>query len=62
MAGGLVKVHRDIAKFGGFGETLFVKSHIKLLDKAQHLIYVFIGAIISEEVMDFPPSLDFLSL
>ena len=49
MAGGLVKVHREVAKFGGFKETLFAKSCIKLLDKAQHLIYVSICSIISEE-------------
>ena len=31
MAGGLVKVHRDVVEFGGFGEILFAKSYIKLL-------------------------------
>ena len=49
MVGDLVKVHRDIAKFGGFGETLFVESRIKLLDKAQYFIYVSVCAIIVEE-------------
>ena len=49
MTGGLVKVHRDVAKLRGFGETLFAKGCIKLLDKVQHLIYVSICAIIGEE-------------
>ena len=49
MAGGLVKVHRDITNFGGFKETLFAKSHIKLLNKAQYLIYISIRAIIGKK-------------
>ena len=60
MAGGLVKVHRDIAEFGGFGETLFVESRIKLFDKAQHLIYVSICAIIGEESDGLSSLLEFL--
>ena len=60
MAGNLVKVHRDIAEFGGFGELLFAKSHIKLLDKAQHLIYISICAIIGEESDGLPSLLEIL--
>ena len=55
-----MKVHRDIAKFGGFGEPLFAKSHIKLLDKAQHLIYISICAIIGEESDGISSLLEFL--
>ena len=60
MAGGLVKVHRGIADFGGFGEPLFAKSCIKLLDKAQHLMYVSICAIIGEESDGLSSLLEFL--
>ena len=49
MPRGLMKVHGDIAQLKGLKESLFSKSHIKLLHKAQYLIYVSICAIISEK-------------
>ena len=49
MTSGLMKVHGDIAQLRGLRESLFSKSHIKLLDKAQHLIYISICANISKE-------------
>ena len=49
MTGGLAKIHRDVAKFRGFEETLFAEGRAKLLDKAKHFIHVTICAVISTE-------------
>ena len=47
-------------EFGGFGETLFAKNRIKLLDKAQHFIYVSVCAIIGEESNELSSLLELL--
>ena len=49
MTGGLAEVHRDVAKLRGFGETLFAKGRIKLLDKAKYFIHVTVCAVIGKE-------------
>ena len=49
MIGGLAEMHRDVVKFRGFGETLFAKGRIKLLDKAKHFIHVTVCAVIGKE-------------
>ena len=49
MTGGLAEMHRDVAKFRGFGETLFAEGRVKLLDKAKHFIHVTVCAVIGKE-------------
>ena len=49
MTSGLAEMHRDVAKFRGFGETLFAEGRVKLLDKAKHFIHVTVCAVISKE-------------
>ena len=60
MTDGLMKVRRDIVQLRGLKESLFSKSRTKLLDKAQHLIYVSICANIGEESGGISSLLEFL--
>ena len=49
MTSGLAEMHRGVAKFRGFGETLFAEVRVKLLDKAKHFIHIIVCAVISKE-------------